>query len=96
MSDLPPPSPFLPAGVALGRDRYVIEAVLGQGGFGITYRARDQQLQRWVAIKEFFPAGCVRDGNTARAQTGFLYHYAFSMIIGLLVLLSWLLYTVNR
>lgn len=34
--------------------------------------------------------------ESARAQTGFLYHYAFSMIIGLLVLVSWLLYTVNR
>lgn len=34
--------------------------------------------------------------GSARAQTGFLYHYAFSMIIGLLVLVSWLLYTVNR
>ena len=34
--------------------------------------------------------------QSARAQTGYLYHYAFSMIIGLLVLVSWLLYTVNR
>lgn len=34
--------------------------------------------------------------RSARAQTGYLYHYAFSMIIGLLVLVSWLLYTVNR
>lgn len=34
--------------------------------------------------------------QSARVQTGFLYHYAFAMIIGLLVLLSWLAYTVIR
>jgi NADH-quinone oxidoreductase subunit L len=32
--------------------------------------------------------------RTARAQTGYLYHYAFAMLIGLLVLISWLVYTV--
>ncbi|MDX2095517.1 MAG: NADH-quinone oxidoreductase subunit L [Alphaproteobacteria bacterium] len=34
--------------------------------------------------------------QSARVQTGFLYHYAFAMIAGLLVLVSWLFYTVNR
>lgn len=35
--------------------QYIIESVLGQGGFGITYRAKDHKTGRTVAIKEFFP-----------------------------------------
>jgi len=34
---------------------YVLERVLGQGGFGITYLARDTNLDQPVAIKEFLP-----------------------------------------
>ncbi|MDO5133595.1 MAG: serine/threonine-protein kinase [Eubacteriales bacterium] len=35
--------------------RYIIEDVLGQGGFGITYRALDFQTKEIVAIKEYYP-----------------------------------------
>jgi serine/threonine protein kinase/peptidoglycan hydrolase-like protein with peptidoglycan-binding domain len=34
---------------------YELVSVLGHGGFGITYYARDTQLQREVAIKEYLP-----------------------------------------
>jgi len=43
----------LAAGSRVGK--YEILATLGQGGFGITYRARDTQLGRDVALKEYMP-----------------------------------------
>jgi serine/threonine protein kinase len=46
--------------------RYEVVSVLGQGGFGITYRAHDSQLGREVAIKEYLPAALAvrQDGTT--------------------------------
>lgn len=44
----------LPAGFVL--HWYEIESILGQGGFGITYLARDTNLNHRVAIKEFLPS----------------------------------------
>jgi serine/threonine protein kinase len=51
---------------------YRVEAVLGIGGFGVTYRAWDSNLQKHVALKEYFPADlAVRaDGNADVAATG--------------------------
>src|SRR5262249_40304448 len=55
----------LPAGTKLVDD-FVIERVLGAGGFGITYLARGEALAREVTIKEYFPTDFVgRDGERA-------------------------------
>lgn len=48
----------LPAGTVL-QARYVIGRVCGYGGFGVTYKAFDRQLETPVAIKEYFPNGTV-------------------------------------
>ncbi len=42
---------------------YTIKSVLGQGGFGVTYLANDNNLDREVAIKEFMPRDIAKRGN---------------------------------
>ncbi len=55
----------------LRHDTYRIERVLGQGGFGITYLATDLNLDRLVAIKEFFPKDyCDRESSTSHVTLG--------------------------
>src|SRR5262245_4192891 len=47
---------------------YEIVSVLGQGAFGVTYRARDTQLGRDVAIKEYLPTAlALREGRSTVA-----------------------------
>jgi serine/threonine protein kinase len=50
---------------------YVLEQVLGQGGFGITYLARDTNLDQPVAVKEYLPAEVAgrRGDSSVRART---------------------------
>lgn len=48
----------LPRGTILN-DRYIIGEVCGFGGFGITYKSWDSQLEMIVAVKEYFPNGSV-------------------------------------
>lgn len=56
----------LPPATTLNEGAYVVDSVLGQGGFGITYRGRDAKLGRAVAVKEFFPGGCRRNGSAVQ------------------------------
>ncbi|MBF0270789.1 MAG: SEL1-like repeat protein [Magnetococcales bacterium] len=42
---------------------YRIEQVLGQGGFGLTYRAKDTRLNNFVAIKEYLPTQLASRGT---------------------------------
>ena len=44
--------------------RYLIGIALGEGGFGITYIARDLNLDMIVAVKEYYPFGYVNRNHT--------------------------------
>ena len=75
---------LLPIGTELAE--YTITGVLGEGGFGVVYRAEDRHLGREVAIKEYLPAAIagrasdqsvrvrsVKDGDAFRSgQQSFL------------------------
>ena len=51
--------------------QYIIDKVLGQGGFGITYAATDHKTGNKVAVKEFFPdTMATRQGTTVIPFTG--------------------------
>lgn len=61
-TDNTPVSRALPQGTVLPHN-YIIENVLGEGGFGITYSANLQYTDEHFAIKEYFP------GDTAYRST---------------------------
>lgn len=53
----------LPIGATLLDGQFTITGHLGAGGFGKTYRAQDNYLDRTIVIKECFPEDfCARDG----------------------------------
>ncbi len=54
----------LPPGTKLNNGSFSVGRVLGQGGFGITYKGNDINLARLVAIKELFPDGSRRQQKT--------------------------------
>jgi formylglycine-generating enzyme required for sulfatase activity/tRNA A-37 threonylcarbamoyl transferase component Bud32/predicted esterase len=58
-----PPQSFLAPGSRLGR--YTIQETLGLGGMGVVYRARDEKLEREVAIK-MLASGVLRNDAARR------------------------------
>lgn len=54
---------YLQKGALLQDGRYAILEVIGEGGSGITYLAKDHILQNCVAIKELFPVELVYRGE---------------------------------
>ena len=50
---------------------YELLSVLGQGSFGITYRAHDTVLDRDVAIKEYLPVSLAVRENRATVMAAF-------------------------
>lgn len=55
----------LQPGFSLCDGKYTIEKKIGEGGFGITYKAIQSGLNRTVCIKEYFPAGkCYRNTHS--------------------------------
>lgn len=63
---------LLPAGTVLTggslEHSYQIGAVLGQGGFGVTYIALDLATLQRVAIKEYFPTSCAQRGHNGTVE----------------------------
>ena len=64
--------------VATEIEGFRIQAVVGAGGFGITYRAVDLLLERTVAIKEFLPAGLAAVAKLAPGK----FRAAVSVLLG--------------
>lgn len=56
------PEHLLPVGTVLkgNQNRYRLGAHLGQGGFGVTYIALEEETGRRTAVKEYFPTRCSR------------------------------------
>ena len=60
----------LPAGHTLQHGRFTVGRVLGEGGFGITYKGAHRVLGNLVAIKEYFPDHAQRVGTAVSVPAG--------------------------
>lgn len=62
------PIHILKPGTVLNQ-KYTVGKTLGEGGFGITYLAWDNNMQTKIAIKEFYPANLVRRDTASENST---------------------------
>ena len=72
----------LPTGTQI--DHYVIDTVLGAGGFGITYLAKHFRLAKTFAIKEYFPNDfSYREGRSIKptATNGSTYRWGLDRFL---------------
>ena len=54
----------LSSGTLIKQGQYEIEKVLGEGGFGITYKGKNRQNSSFVAIKELWPEKSARQDSS--------------------------------
>ena len=70
---------YLPVGVGLCNRKYVIESMIGAGGFGITYKARNTYSGGYYAVKEFFVRGrCARNSQNHSVTTSEMKEESFA------------------
>jgi NADH-quinone oxidoreductase subunit L len=75
------------------------ENVIAKGSRGaanLLWKVGDQALIDGVAVNGSAKAVAVLAAVTRKLQSGFLYHYAFAMVIGLAVIIGWYLLGVGR
>lgn len=58
----------LPVGTQLAKGDYILQEEIGCGSFGLIYAAKDTRIGQSLAIKEFFPRGCVRSEKDWQAR----------------------------
>ena len=59
---------------------------------GVLWRVGDETLIDGALVNGSARTGGVLSGIVRNLQTGYLYHYAFAMIIGLATLVGWLVF----